>query len=328
MTDKTIDITGIGNAIVDVLAYTEDAKLAELGLKKGGMTLISEEQSKALYAKMGPATETSGGSVANTVAAIAALGGKSAFIGKVFDDQLGNAFRHDMKSLSIEFDNKPTALGKSTATCLIFVTPDAQRTMATYIGASAFISTFDISQELIAKTKILYLEGYLWDEMETKAALRKAAQLARSGNTKVAFSLSDGFCVDRHRAEFLEFIKSDVDILFANEQEALALTESSSFAEASSKIRDLAEIVAITRSARGSVIISGGEEIEIQPHLDGEVIDTTGAGDNYAAGVLYGITQNMSLKDSGNLGSRLAGNIITQLGARSQKPLAKFLKAA
>lgn len=325
---KTIDVTGIGNAIVDVLAYTDDATLSRLGLKKGGMTLISEEQAQQFYSQMGPATETSGGSAANTIATVASLGGRTAFIGKVFDDQLGRAFCHDMKALGIAFDNKPTTLGKSTAVCMIFVTPDAQRTMATFIGASAFISTNDISPDLIAKSKVLYLEGYLWDELETKAALRKAAQIARAEGTKVAFTLSDGFCVDRHREEFLDFITRDVDILFANEHEAMALTQSEDFSAVKDMMRGLAEVVAITRSAEGSVLIRGSEEAVIRAITDGAVVDTTGAGDNYAAGVLYGLTHSYGLKEAGELGSRLAGHIITQLGARSQKPLAGFLKAA
>lgn len=325
MTTKLYDVTGIGNAIVDVLSYTENAFIDTHALPKGGMTLISEEESKKLYAAMGPATECSGGSVANTIATISALGGKAAFIGKVFDDQLGTAFRHDMKAIGVHYDTPATSLGKSTAVCMILVTPDAQRTMATYIGASAYVSPNDVNTNLIAQTKILYLEGYLWYEPETKNALRKAAKAAQENSTKVAFSLSDGFCVHNHREEFLTLIRDHVDILFANEEEAMALTQTTDFEAAKAALKPLVETAAITRGAKGSTLFNANEEVTVKAVTYGDVTDTTGAGDAYAAGVLYGLTHNYSLTHSGELASRLAGHIIAQLGARSQKPILHLL---
>jgi sugar/nucleoside kinase (ribokinase family) len=325
MTSKPLHLTGIGYAIVDVIALTDDAFLREHGLAKGAMTLVDEARSQAIYAKMGVATEQSGGSVANSMAMVAALGGKAGFIGKLFDDQLGRAFRHDMQAMGIDFKTPATSLGKSTAVCLILVTPDAQRTMATFIGASAFVSPNDVDEKLIAASQMLYLEGYLWDEPETKAALRKAAIFAREHDTKVAFTLSDGFCVARHREEFITLIREQVDVLFANEAEALALTQTVDVTAAKNILRDWAEVVAITRGAQGSLLLRGAEEVIVPAVIEGAIIDTTGAGDAYAAGVLYGLTHGFGLAEAGALGSRLAGHIITQMGARSQKPLMHLL---
>jgi len=328
---KTLDVVGIGNAIVDVLAYTEDAFLQQHGMEKGGMMLIDEAKAQAIYEDMGPATECSGGSVANSLAGISSLGGNTAFIGKVYDDQLGDIFRHDMRSIGVQFDTPATTEGAATAVSMILVTPDAQRTMNTFLGACAYIHEDDIDEALIASAQVVYLEGYLWDENDTKEALLKAARIASEHGTKVAFSLSDGFCVDRHREEFLMLVKDHVDILFANEQEVISLTQASGFDEALDIVKDWVEIAALTRSEQGSHLVRGDEHVRVQAHLHGEVKDSTGAGDLYAAGVLYGLTHGFSLQEAGELGSHTAGQIITQLGARSQKslkPLVDQLRAA
>lgn len=318
---KSLDVVGIGNAIVDVLAYTEDSFIEEQGLPKGGMTLVDEARSKEIYEAMGPGMECSGGSVANSLAGMAGIGARGAFIGKVFDDKLGEIFRHDMQSIGVAFDTPASREGKATACCLINVTPDAQRTMSTFIGASATVHPDDIDEAVVASAAILYIEGYMWDVELTKQAIRRAAEIAKSNDTKVAFSLSDTFCVDRHRDEFLDLIENHVDILFANEDELKALTQHEQFAAAKEAVWLLVEVAALTQGAGGSTLTRGDEEIHIHAEARGEVIDTTGAGDLYAAGVLYGLARGWPLEQCGMLGSRLAGHIITQLGARSGKPL-------
>lgn len=318
---KSLDVVGIGNAIVDVLAYTEDSFIEAQGLPKGGMTLVDETQSQAIYHAMGPGMECSGGSVANSLAGLAGIGSPVAFIGKVYDDKLGEIFRHDMQSIGVAFDTPATTEGKATACCLIAVTPDAQRTMSTFIGASATVHADDIDETLIADAQILYVEGYMWDVDATKQAILKAAEYARKHDTKVAFSLSDTFCVDRHRDEFLALIQNHVDILFANEDEIKALTQNANFDLAKDAVRGWVDLAVLTRGAHGSIIVSADEEVTIQADARGEVLDTTGAGDLYAAGVLFGLARGWSLQQCGRLGSRLAGHIITQLGARSGKKL-------
>lgn len=324
---KTLDVVGIGNAIVDVLAYTDDAFINDQGMTKGGMMLVTQERAQSLYAAMGPATECSGGSVANTLAGLAGLGAKTAFIGKVFDDQLGAVFRHDMQAIGVRFDTPAATRGKATGVCMIFVTPDAQRTMNTFIGACSSIERADIDEALVASARVLYLEGYLWDEPETKEALLKAARVAKQNKTKVAFSLSDGFCVDRHREEFTMLIKDHVDILFANESEVKSLTQKETFDEALKEVKTWVELAVLTRSEKGSHLLRGSVHVQVKAEAHGPVVDSTGAGDLYAAGVLYGLTHEFSLKAAGELGSNLAGHIITQLGARSQKPLKPLLDA-
>lgn len=323
--DKTIDVIGIGNAIVDVLSYCEDAFLEKESISKGTMTLVDEVRSKALYDAMGQTIECSGGSVANSLAAIAGLGGNAAFVGKVFDDQLGAVFRHDMRSIGVGFDTPATDEGKATGVCLINVTPDAQRSMCTYIGACSHIHTDDVDHAPIAEAKILYLEGYLWDEPETKNALRHAARSAEGHGTKIALSLSDPFCVERHREEFIDLLQEHVDWVFCNEEEALSITDATHADDALNVLSGWCEMVALTRGAHGSLLRVGNEAVTIRAIAEGEVVDTTGAGDLYAAGVLYGLAHGYSLADAGALGSRLAGHIITQLGARSQKSLAPYL---
>lgn len=319
------DVLGIGNAIVDVLASAEDAFLAVQSLTKGAMTLIDEARAEALYRQMGPATECSGGSAANTLAGLASLGGRAAFIGKVKDDQLGGIFRHDMRSIGVHFDTHPAKAGPATARCLIFVTQDAQRTMNTYLGACTNVSETDIDEALIASSLITYVEGYLWDEPHAKKAIRKALAAAHAHGRKVAFTLSDAFCVDRHRAEFLELIKNDIDILFANENEITSFFQIDDVMEAARRIQGMCEVVAVTRSEKGSLIVTADSIEAIEASEVPHVIDTTGAGDLYAAGFLYGITQGWSLRASAELAGKCAAEIIQQLGARTVRPLRRLV---
>lgn len=324
MKDATLDVVCIGNAIVDVLASVDDAFLAENGFDKGIMTLIDQGQAEAIYAKMGPATEISGGSAANTAAGIAALGGKGAYIGRVRDDQLGQIFRHDIRSGGVRFETPAATNGASTARCFVLVTPDAQRTMMTYLGACTELDRGDVDPKLIADAKVTYLEGYLWDPPKAKEAIANAAEIAHANGRKVALTLSDPFCVERHRDTFLELISDRVDILFANEDEIMSLFQVETFDEAASRVPAFVEIAALTRSAKGSVIVKGGEKVEVSAEPVAKVIDTTGAGDLYAAGFLYGYTQGRSMQDCARFGSICAAEIISHLGARPETSLAEL----
>ena len=315
---RRFDVLGIGNAIVDVIAHAEDAFLKENGLRKGTMTLIDAARAEDLYGLMGSATESSGGSAANTLAGLAALGGRGAFIGKVRNDQLGGIFRHDIGAMGVAFDTAAAIDGPPSARCLIFVTPDAQRTMQTYLGASAELGSGDIDEEVITTAAITYLEGYLWDPPEAKAAFQKAARLAHEAGNRVALSLSDPFCVDRHRADFLDLVESQVDILFANEEEIMSLYRVDDFDAALQHVRGHCQVAALTRSERGSVIISGDEIHVIDAEPVAHVVDTTGAGDLYAAGFLFGLTQGCGLHDCGRLGSICAAEAIGHYGARPE----------
>lgn len=326
MSKDTLDILGIGNAIVDVLAKTGDDFLSLHQIEKGAMTLIEMEQAEALYGKMPPATAVSGGSVANTIAAFAAMGGKAGYIGKVASDQLGEVFRHDMRASGVTFETPPLQDGPSTARCLIFVTPDAQRTMCTYLGACVWISPADLNEELIRTAKVTYLEGYLFDRPRAKQTFRAACEMAHTAGKKVALSLSDSFCVDRHREEFLDLVKTHVDILFANEQEILSLYKTDDFGTAANHVRQDCEIAVLTRSEKGSVIVSGNAVEEIAPVRVKEVVDTTGAGDMYAAGFLYGFTRNAPLAECGWMGSVAAAEVISHMGARPQANLLELMK--
>lgn len=321
MTKPAYDVAGIGNAIVDVLAFCEDSFLEEQALSKGGMALIDEDRAEALYGMMGPATECSGGSVANTLAGLAMLGGKGAFVGKVRNDQLGTIFRHDLRSLGVAFDTSPLAYGNGTARSFIFVTPDGQRTMNTFLGACSEVSEEDIDPEIIKSAQVTYVEGYLWDQPPAIAAIRKAIEIARGAGRKVAFSLSDGFCVERHRAGFMDLVEQHLDILFANEQEIMSLFETDSFEACVKQIQGKVEVACLTRSEQGSVLVTAESVHEIAPQPVTHLVDSTGAGDLYAAGFLYGYTQGWSAEESAHLGSRCAAEIIQQLGARSQKGL-------
>jgi sugar/nucleoside kinase (ribokinase family) len=318
---STFDVLGIGNAIVDILSFAEDKFLEENKLVKGSMTLVGEEQAASLYKKLGQTTECSGGSVANSLAGLASLGAKTAFIGKVKNDQLGAIFTHDLHAAGVYFDSKPAENGAATAHCMICVTPDAQRTMVTYLGACSLVSELDNDEALVARSNILYIEGYLWDTEDAKAAIRSSIALAKQYRKKVAFTLSDTFCVHRHRDEFLELINGSIDILFANEAEIKALAQTDDFDEAVSFIRGKVEIAAITRSEKGSIAVTEAT-IETAPVAKiNNVVDTTGAGDLYASGFLFGLSRGWDLLKCAQLGNKCAGEIITQLGARSQKPL-------
>ena len=323
-TDR-FDVVGIGNAIVDVLVQAEEDVLEAHELSKGTMALVDEATAERLYASVGPGLETSGGSAANTLAGIAQLGGRAGFIGRVRDDQLGGIFSHDIRAVGAHYDTPPASSGPSTARCLILVTPDAQRTMCTFLGASVLLDPSDLDLSLVAKAKVLYLEGYLWDSEAAKRAFIAAAETARASGGEVALSLSDAFCVDRHRESFLELVDGHVDILFANEMEITSLYKANSFAEAVRQVRGRCRIAALTRSGEGSLLLSGDTSIDIPPYRLGQLVDTTGAGDLYAAGFLYGHTQGLGLERCGHLGSLCAGQVVTQLGPRAQVNLRQLV---
>jgi sugar/nucleoside kinase (ribokinase family) len=332
MKDPRIDLLAIGNAIVDVLAQTDEAFIERqnklYGMQKGGMTLIDEPRAIALYGEMPAGMESSGGSAGNTIAGFASFGGKGAYIGKVAKDKLGEVFSHDLKSQGVVFNTQPLAIGAPTARCLILVTPDGQRTMNTFLGAAVELSPIDIDEELVSSARITYLEGYLFDPPHAKEAFVVASELAHKASRKVALSLSDPFCVNRHRADFQAFVEDHVDILFANEEEAKALYETESFDDAVEALKGKCEIIAITRSEKGSVIIAGDKVIEIPAEAGVKVVDTTGAGDQYAAGFLYGYTQGMTLDTCGRLGSMAAGEVISHMGPRPNIQYADLLKKA
>ena len=321
MTAKSYDVVGIGNAIVDVLVHAEERFLGDHGLTKGTMALVDAEQAERLYASVGPGLETSGGSAANTLAGIAQLGGRAGFIGRVRNDQLGQIFAHDIRAVGARFDTPAATAGPGTARCLILVTPDAQRTMCTYLGASVGLDPADLDLELVAQARVLYLEGYLWDSDEAKAAFIAAAQVARAHGGEVALSLSDAFCVERHRDSFQELVDGHVDILFANEMEITSLYRANSFEEAAEQVRGRCRIAALTRSEQGSLVLSGEARHAIAPVQLGPLVDTTGAGDLYAAGFLHAYTQGWELEACGRLGSLCAGQVVTQLGPRPQVDL-------
>ena len=317
MTDPQFDVIGIGNAIVDVLAHADDEFLAAEGLTKGTMTLIDAEEAKRLYQKIRPAVECSGGSAANTIAGLASLGGQGAFIGKVHDDQLGEVFRHDIRALGVAFDTAANDSGPPTATSMILVTPDAQRTMQTFLGACVDLGPDDIDPEMITDAKITYLEGYLWDPPGAKEAFVKAADVAHQTGRKVSFSLSDPFCVDRHRDDFLDLAEHHVDILFANEEEIMTLYQVENFNDALQAVRSHCEVAALTRSEKGSVVVSGDEVHIVDAEVVDTLVDTTGAGDAYAAGLLFGLTSGRDLFTSARIGGICAAECISHLGARS-----------
>ncbi len=326
MANRSYDVLGIGNAIVDVLSQADDVFLEAERLAKGSMTLIDGERAEALYAQMGPAIEVSGGSAANTLAGVASLGAAAGFIGKVRNDQLGGIFRHDIRATGVVFDTPSATEGPPTARCLIFVTPDAQRTMTTFLGISTELAPDDIDDKAIAHAKVTYLEGYLWDRPQAKAAFLKAAGAANAAGRKVALSLSDPFCVERHRAEFLELVEHRVDLLFANEKEICALYQVADFDQALQIVRGHCEVAALTRSEKGSVILAGDEIHVVDADPVDRVVDTTGAGDLYAAGFLFGYTRGDPLYDCGRMGALAAAEVISHFGARPEVPLARFLE--
>jgi sugar/nucleoside kinase (ribokinase family) len=317
----SLDVVGIGNAIVDVIASAEETFLTEHGISKGTMTLIDEARAEKIYAAMGNAIVTSGGSAGNTVAGIASLGGKTGFIGKVRDDELGDAFRHDITAAGAIFSTPAAIAGPSTARCLVLVTPDSQRTLNTYLGASANLGPEDIDADLVHSAQMVYLEGYLYDAPSAQAAFHKAADIAHRAGRKVALSLSDPFCVNRHRDAFLHLVDHHVDVLFANQAEIAALFETDRLDEAVTRLRTLTDLVAITRGAGGSLIVTDDSVVEILAAPVAKVVDTTGAGDLYAAGFLFALTRDAPLADCGRLGSLAAAEIIGHFGARPQSDL-------
>lgn len=318
-------VIGIGNAIVDILSYTDDNFLKENNLIKGSMTLVGPNKASSLYKKMGSSVEISGGSAANTIAGIAALGGKTAFIGKVGDDSFGAIFEHDVHSLGVVFKAGTKLAGTPTARSLILVTPDAQRTMNTFLGASQMLSPDDVDGMAIRDSLVTYLEGYLWDLPNAKKALLKAIKLAHGSSRSVALTLSDTFCVNRYRSEFKTLVETSIDILFANEQEIKTLYEVDTFEKAVQKIQGRVEIAILTRSEKGSVIVTKTSQHHI-PAKNVLVADTTGAGDLYAAGFLYALTHGYDLLSCGLLATDCAAEAISHLGARPQSDLKNFLK--
>jgi sugar/nucleoside kinase (ribokinase family) len=329
MIDADLDVVCIGSAIVDVLAHADDAFVDGLGLVKGTMALVDAERAESLYGLMGPAVEVSGGAAANTAAGVASFGGAAAFVGKVRDDQLGRVFAHDIRAAGVVYDTPFALDGPATARCLVVVTPDAQRTMNTYLGAAVGLRAGDIDPAVMRRAAFTFLEGYLWDPPEAIDALRVAVAAARDGGRSVAFSLSDPFCVDRHRDEFLELIARDVDLLFANEDEACSLCKVSSLDDALAELRELCDVVVVTRGPAGSVVVAGSESVAVDAApVAGGVVDTTGAGDLYAAGFLVGLVRGAELDRCARLGSLAAAEVISHVGARPQVALSRLAEDA
>jgi sugar/nucleoside kinase (ribokinase family) len=326
MIKATYDILGIGNAIVDVVAPADDSFLSRHDMHKGAMILIDAEMADTIYDAMPPARESSGGSAANTCAVAAGLGSRVAYIGKVADDQLGAVFRHDINVVGVHFPTTPLSGGAPTARCLILVTPDGQRTMNTFLGACVTLTTADVGADLVAASAVTYLEGYLFDPPDAQAAFRKAADAAHGAGRRVALSLSDAFCVNRHRAAFLDLVVNKVDILIANETEITALYERNSFEEAAEAARKDVALAALTRGEAGSLILHGGQTVKIAAE-PAHVVDTTGAGDAYAAGFLAGLTSGKGLDVCGRMGSIAAAEVISHFGARPQTDLRKLMPA-
>jgi len=322
-----IDVVALGHPLVDVLSHETGDVIARAAVDRGSMTMVDAGRSDEIYAQLGPAQETSGGSAANTAAGVASLGGRAAFIGRIADDTFGKVFAHDLRSAGVEFDVPPVADGAPTGRCLVIVGADAERTMCTYLGAGAEIDPRDVDAGRIASAAVTYLEGYLWDEAAAKDAIRRAASLAHDAGRKVALTLSDPFCVDRHRAEFLALVRSEIDILFANDLEITMLYEVDDFDAAANRVAEHCEVAALTRGAQGSVIVRDGERHDVPADPVAQVVDTTGAGDLYAAGVLYGLTHGHDAGTCGRLGSLAAAEVIAHLGARPETSLAARARA-
>ena len=325
MTGHQFDVVGIGNAIVDVLARSDDTFLAEHDLPKGTMTLIDADRAAVLHAAMSSPVERSGGSAANTIAGAASLGARAAFIGKVRDDALGASFRRAIQDEGVHFETAAATDGAPTAQCLIFVTPDGQRTMNTYLGASTDFAAADLDADVIAASAVTYLEGYLWDKAPAKEAFLEAARIAHDAGRRVALSLSDPFCVERHRDDFLALLEGHIDVLFANEDEIRSLYQVESFDDAMQRVRGHCDIAALTRSEKGSVVISGDEVHIEDAERVAAVVDTTGAGDAYAAGFLFGLGRGLGLDAAARIGSIAAAEVIGHVGARPERPLGDLI---
>ncbi|WP_237217389.1 adenosine kinase [Falsiroseomonas oryziterrae] len=326
MSQPALDILGIGNAIVDVLARADDAFLQAQGMTKGAMTLIDAAAAERIYAAMGPGVESSGGSAGNTCAVAAALGARVGYLGKVADDALGQVFAHDIRAAGVRFPSAPLQGGTPTARCLILVTPDGQRTMNTFLGACVAFGPDDVAEAEVASAAVTYMEGYLFDPPAAQAAFRKAAKVAHEAGRKVSLTLSDPFCVGRHRAAFRDLVKHEVDILFANEAELLSLYETEDFAAALAAVRAEVGLAAVTRSEKGSIVLAGDRTVEVAAEPT-QVVDTTGAGDAYAAGFLAAHAKGLPLAECGRWGSVAAAEAISHFGARPQTDLTARLAA-
>lgn len=320
-----LDVIGVGNAIVDVIAQSEDAFLASHGIAKGGMTLIDEDQAHKIYGAMAPGVEISGGSAANTIAALASLGGDAGFVGKVAADELGEIFRHDLRALGVVFDVAPLLRGPGTGRCLVNVTPDAQRSMTTYLGAAGLVAPADIDEALVERAEIVFFEGYLFEQDVARGAFVKACEIAKSSGKRAALTLSDSGCVDRQHGAFTQFVRSHIDILLANEAEAETLFESDNLEVIARRARELAPLTAVTRSEKGSILIPrDGEAVEVAAVKPDKLVDTTGAGDAYAAGLLFGLARGLDLPRCGALGALAASEVISHFGARPEEDLAEL----
>jgi sugar/nucleoside kinase (ribokinase family) len=329
MADAKYDVLGIGNAIFDVLVKTDESFLARHGMTKGGMALIDEARAAAIYRDMGPATEMSGGSAANTIVGIASLGARAAYVGKVKDDQIGRMYTRDIRAAGVAFETQPAADGPATGCSYILVTDDGERTMNTYLGAAQELAPADIDATEIAGAKITYLEGYLWDPTSAKEAFVKASKIAHDAGREIALTLSDSFCVDRYRDEFLDLMKKrTVDMVFANEAELRSLYQTSDFDAALKQLRQDAELGIVTRSEKGCVVASREGVIAVPAFPVGKIVDTTGAGDLFAAGFLFGVVRCAGYENAGRLGALAAAEVIQHIGARPQVPLKDLAKKA
>ena len=326
MNNSKLDVVGIGNAIVDVLLQVDDSFLDEHKLIKGSMALINASQCRTLYKQLGNGLEVSGGSAANTVVGVSQLGGRAAYIGKISDDPLGRVFCDSMSSAGVKCFMGDAYKDMPTACCIVLVTKDAERTMNTFLGASVHLEPKNISENLIASAEVTYLEGYLWDSLEAREAFKKACFYAAKHFRKISLSLSDKFCVDRHRDALRSFIRNGVDILFGNEDEIISLYQAKNFDEAVIEASRDCKLLALTRGAQGSLVVNGDSIYEIKAERTSKVVDTTGAGDLYASGFLYGITHGFDLSRSGRLGSIAAGQIITQYGARRDDDMSQLVE--
>ena len=329
MTDKTLGVVAIGNAVVDMIAHVDDDFLDNHGdMTKGTMALIDEDRATDLTAMLSDPIQTSGGSAANTMAGFASFGGQGGFIGKVADDEIGTILSNDIKSLGLSYETKKLPNNNKTGRCVILVTPDGERTMNTFLGASTELHAEDVDEGLIKQARILYMEGYLFDKDTAKQAFIHAAQIARDNGVQVALTLSDPFCVDRHRDDFKNLVENHVDILFANEDEITSLYQANSFDDAKNSVSNHVKIAALTRSENGAVILHDGKEYSVSAAPVAQVVDSTGAGDQFAAGFLYGLTQGMDINTCGKLAAQAAAEVISHVGPRPQVPYADFLKDA
>jgi len=331
MSDPIYDVVAIGNAMVDILHNTSEEFIAKqdrlYGMKKGSMNLIDQKRAEDLHKEVRGGLITSGGSAGNTMSGFSSFGGKGAYIGKVADDKLGILFRHDMQSQNIKFDTASLEKGGHTGRCIIMVTPDAERTMNTFLGAAVDLGPEDIDKDLVASSRVTYLEGYLYDPEQAKKAFKLAAKIAHDAGHNVALTLSDPFCVDRHREDFVHLVEHYVDILFANDDEIMSLYQTDTFEEAANIVMGKCKVAALTRSEKGSVIVAADRLIQIPPEKV-PVVDTTGAGDQYAAGFLYGFTRDMSMEQCGRLGSLAASEVIGHMGARPETIYADLVSKA